>query len=190
MVITWNVITGLGSTKLLEFPRFHSTFIHLLIVCKIRLLHLSEKPLQFKDVLWFWRFLLTSLSPPSLFKRLQTEIVFSFVCRLSAEETDREFRERFLLLLLFSRLSGLQEPALQALPCSHPSLIKEFLHRYISPHRQCLFSRCCHVPFFALISSLKLFLIPVPPASLPSPSFVRAVICDSLLPGGTCGKGR
>lgn len=130
------------------------------------------------------------LPPPPVALQTALKTVFSFICRLSVAETDREFHEHFLLLLLFSRLSGLHEPALQALPCSHPSLIKEFLHRYISPHRQCLFSRCCHVPFFALISSLKLFLIPVPPASLPSPSFVRAVICDSLLPGGTCGKRR
>lgn len=98
-------------------------------------------------------------------------MVFSVVCRLSVAEADREFRQHFLLLLLFSRLSGLREPALQALPCSHPSLIKEFLHRYISPHRQCLFSRCCHVPFFALISSLKLFFNPRTPC-LPSLSFL------------------
>lgn len=141
-----------------------------------------------------YSFVFAGLSSPSLSSRRSSSgdscFQSSVVCwwqRLTVTHS--------LLLLLLS--SSCSPPALlpaqwasgAGFTSSHPSLIKEFLHRYISPHRQCLFSRCCHVPFFALISSLKLFfLIPVPPASLPSPSFVRAVICDSLLPGGTCGK--
>lgn len=83
----------------------------------------------------------------------------------------------FLLLLLSTLFNGLQEPALQALPCSHPPLIKARSHRYISLHRQCLFSRCCQVPFFALISSLKLFFNPRTPC-LPSLSF----FCEGCQP--------
>lgn len=74
----------------------------------------------------------------------------------------------FLLSTLFNKL---QHQALQALPCSHPPLIKACSHRDISPHRQCLFSRCCQVPFFTLISSLKLFFNPRTPC-LPSFSFL------------------
>lgn len=74
----------------------------------------------------------------------------------------------FLLSTLFNKL---QHRALQALPCSHPPLIKACSHRDISPHRQCLFSRCCQVPFFTLISSLKLFFNPRTPC-LPSFSFL------------------
>ena len=84
----------------------------------------------------------------------------------------------FLLLLLSSLFSGLQDPALQALPRSHPPLIKARSHRYISPHRQCLFSRCCQVPFFALISSLKLFFFNPRTPCLPSLSF----FCEGCQP--------
>lgn len=72
--------------------------------------------------------------------------------------------------LLSTLFNGLQDLALRAFPCSHPPLIKACSHRYISPHRQCLFSRCCQVPFFALISSLKLFFNPRTPC-LPFLSF-------------------
>lgn len=68
---------------------------------------------------------------------------------------------------LHSFQRGFRSQLYKHLPRSHPPLIKEHSHRYISPHRQCLFSRCCQVLFFALISSLKLFFNPRAPC-LPS----------------------